>query len=437
MPNKSKIPSIAPLNYKYAVIKEGDIPHNMKPFQITYKLEEIQKFEVLFFHRLLKKIFGPPSKIQCHVFESNGKEGTKPKYVGLGVSNQSKIEGVLRREGTKPKHVGLGEEWTYYFRTDNGVIIQVGTRDRHNFIDFFLVIPINLDEPTQTAMAAARAFVNDILKEAVRVKSDFQPLKEFQQGEIIQHYSLDNIYFQNYSAAEWLLENVEDLEGEIGSKCWEWQPGSPASEHEDRSYDKYFACIGLYYNSIFTYYFMALEGFINLIYHAFLKPDLRKVDPKSEDKLEERLEKLDIDLKVLLMHHLCRGFKRGVDRDSEVYRQFAKLKDYRNKVFHSGIVNSLKNVLMLEDGFLYDVDIDRFRRSIDDFPFTRKLLRKDDVVRIKHVVDSLIKEIIEGLEEEMGEMVNRYILNDLLVPFRKDSTGQIHLGLFEKDKTEK
>ena len=434
MPNKSKIPSIAPLNYKYAVIKEEDIPPNMKPFPITHKVEEIQKFEILFFHRLIfKKIFGPPSKIQCHIFESNEKQGAKPKYVGLGVSTQSKIEGTSWKEGAKPKYVGLGEEWTYYFRTDNGVIIQVGTRDRHSFLDLFLMIPSNLDKPTHIAMDAARAFVNDILKEAVRVKSDFQPLNEFQKGEITQHYSLDNIYFQNYSAAEWLLENVEDLEREIGSKCWEWEPDSPVSEHEDRSYDKYFACIGLYYNSIFTYYFMALEGFINLVFHAFLKPDLRKVNRQ----LEDRLEKMDIDLKVLLMHYLCRGFKRGVDRDSEAYRQFVKLKEYRNKVFHSGIIDSLKNVLMVEDGFLYNVDIDRFRRSNDDFPFTRKLLRKDDVLRIKHIIDSLIKQIIEGLEEETREVVNRHILNDLLVPFRKDSTGQIHLGLFEKDKTEK
>ena len=433
MPNKKKIPSIAPLSYKYAVIKGGNVPPNMKPFQITYKVEEIHKFEVLFFHRLLRKIFGPPSKIQCHIFESEGKEGTKPRYVGLGVSNESKIEGALQRERTKPKYVGLGEDWTYYFRTDNGVIIQVETRDRHNFIDFFVVIQDDLDEPTQTAIDAARTFVNDILKEAARVKSDFQPLNEFQKGEITQHYSLDNIYFQNYSAAEWLLENIEDLEGEIGAKCWEWEPDCPASEHEERSYDKYFACIGLYYNSIFTYYFMALEGFVNLVYHAFLKPDLRKVDRQ----LEERLEKMDMDLKVLLMHHLCRGFRKGIDRDSEVYRQFAKLKDYRNRVFHSGIVDSLKNVLMVEDGFLYNVDIDRFRRNNNDFPFTRKLLRKDDVLRIKHVVDSLIKEIVEGLDKEVREMVNRYILNDLLVPFRKDSTGQIHLGLFENGETEK
>jgi hypothetical protein len=229
------------------------------------------------------------------------------------------------------------------------------------------------------------------------------------------------------------LENVEDLEGEIGAKCWKWEPDSLGSEDENRSYDKYFACIGLYYNSIVMYYFMALEGFINLVYHAFLKPDLREGDRQ----LKERLERMDIDLKVLLAHHLCQGFKKGIDRDSEVYRQFAKLKDYRNKVFHSGIVDSLKSVLMVEDGFLYNVDIDRFRRSIDDFPFTRKRLQKDDILAIKHIIDSLIKEIIDGLEEETREMVNRHILKGLVVPFRKDSTGQIHLGLSEKDKTEK
>jgi hypothetical protein len=51
------------------------------------------------------------------------------------------------------------------------------------------MMPSNSDGPTHIAMDAARTFVNDILKEADRVKNDLlQPLKEFQQGGIVQHY---------------------------------------------------------------------------------------------------------------------------------------------------------------------------------------------------------------------------------------------------------
>jgi hypothetical protein len=81
MSEENKIPSIAPLHYKYPSIAAEDMPEveeviltqngvkfipstKFTLFPITFKTEEIEAFEVLFFHRLLKRNYGYPSNIE-------------------------------------------------------------------------------------------------------------------------------------------------------------------------------------------------------------------------------------------------------------------------------------------------------------------------------------------------------------------------------------
>ncbi|MDI6764830.1 MAG: hypothetical protein QME83_17645, partial [Thermodesulfobacteriota bacterium] len=61
MSNKDKIPSIAPLHYKYPSLSAENMPDKFILFPITFRNEEIEEFEVLFFHRLLKRNYGFPS----------------------------------------------------------------------------------------------------------------------------------------------------------------------------------------------------------------------------------------------------------------------------------------------------------------------------------------------------------------------------------------
>jgi len=69
MSEERKITSIAPLNYKYVIIEENDVPPNLKPFLVSFRNKEIEEYEVLFFHGLLTKIFGPALIIDHHIIE--------------------------------------------------------------------------------------------------------------------------------------------------------------------------------------------------------------------------------------------------------------------------------------------------------------------------------------------------------------------------------
>jgi hypothetical protein len=189
----------------------------------------------------------------------------------------------------------------------------------------------------------------------------------------------------------------------------------------DAYIDKYLVGLGMFYRSIIIHYYLAFEGFVNLLYHAFLKRELqgRKMD-----------QRLDIDMKVLLMPGLCNGFRNEMlSPESEIFKNFLQLRDYRNEIFHSKIVDSLKHVAFVQDGFLYTVDMGKEKKE-SLFPPAGKTLQKEDALKVKSLVDDLIEEILNNMDDESSKLVRKFILKELVVPFWKDDTGQIRFGKF-------
>jgi hypothetical protein len=62
------------------------------------------------------------------------------------------------------------------------------------------------------------------------------------------------------------------------------------------------------------------------------------------------------------------------------------------------------------------------------FPAAGKTLEKEDVLKVKSLVDNLIEEILNNMDDESSELVKKFILKGLTVPFWKDDTGQIRFG---------
>lgn len=137
---------------------------------------------------------------------------------------------------------------------------------------------------------------------------------------------------------------------------------------------------------------------------------------------------MDIEMKVLFMPGLCNGFKNEmVSPDSEIFKNFKQFKNHRNEIFHSKIVDSLKHVAFVQDGFLYTVHMEREKKG-SLFPPAGKTLQKEDALKVKNLVDKLIEEIVNNMDDESSELVKKFILTGLAVPFWKDDTGQIRFG---------
>jgi hypothetical protein len=422
MSEKNKMPSIASLHYKYPSIAKDDIPHveeaildekgvkfiptgKFTLFPITFKIEEIDAFEVLFFHRLLKRNYGYPSDIEWQEIKRETEEGENLTHI---------------------KATGIGKEWKYYVRTPSGGIIRIGTEKLHSIVRIFYVLPEGVSEPNQKQIKEVEKFVSDLLTEATRLRGQIlNPRKEFEEGEGTQLYLLDNVFRRNYGSAELMLEDADEYEDTNIAEYQKYLQSIYDMEEDSVKtalIDKYLAGLGMFYRSIIIHYFMAFEGFVNLLYHSFGKKELKQLkDPPSE-------QRLDIEMKVLLMPGLCNGFKDAmVSPDSEIFKNFKQLKNYRNEIFHSKIVDSLKHVAFVQDGFFYAIHMEKEKKA-SMFPAAGKTLEKEDVLKVKSLVDNLIEEIVNNMNDESSELVKKFILTGLTVPFWKDDTGQIRFG---------
>lgn len=395
MKDKNKINSIAPLHYQYPFVSKDDIPENFnKLILIDYKSKEIEEYEVLFFHRLMKKNYGDPPEIE---FEPTS---------------------IKKLEDGRVK--GLGREWKYYIRTHSGGIIQIGTERMHTRLKVCHVLQDNQEEVSNLLIEEGKKFINDLLKEAQKLNRQLLNIqKEFEGDENVRAFFLDNVYLTNYRSAELMVDHAEENEQIISYEFCKHDAVSPLTPEQEAHIEKYRPALGMYYAASISYFFMALEGFINIIYYAFLKDEVR-ADFFTEQKLNERL---DLNAKMLLMPSLCNGFKSK--QKAGFFKDLTRLKNYRNFFFHSKITDSLKGVVFFESGFLYDCDLKK--DCSGSFPSRKQNLDKGKALEFKKVVDSIIEDILDMMQDETSSLIKKIVLNNLEIPFWRDEHGAIFL----------
>lgn len=401
---------------------------------IAFKQDEIEKYDVLFFYRLMKKNYGRPPIIE--ITDTNVKDLSKKYYLyktgqGYTVEPDEQFYGEESKFISRIYQEGLASQtsdWKYYIETKSGSLLHIGTKYYHTSMLIAFFIPEDEPEPDATKTREAHKFICDLLAEAKRLEDQLlNPKKEFETGEGGQIYTLYNVYLDRYRSAELMLAHAKGNESEIRRKGSKYDARTKEWEEpiKREHITKYTLAAGMYYEASIFYYFMALEGFINLIYHAFLKDDLRD----REFNLEQTL---DLEQKIRLVPALCCGFGRKyIDPGSEIFRTFKKLKKYRNQLFHSRIVDFLMSIRMFEDGFFYSCTLGKNKET--SFPTFKLKLKKAHVMEIKKIVDNIIANVLERAEVGRRKVIQKHLMKDPLIPFFKDKNGKITLSFSRKD----
>jgi len=163
---------------------------------------------------------------------------------------------------------------------------------------------------------------------------------------------------------------------------------------------------------------MALEGFVNLIFHCFLKNEHRN----KSFKIEQRI---DLEVKIRLLTSLCDGFCEEKDILSDIYNDFSKLRKLRNSFFHSKIEDSVDNMSVMEDGFLYSVDFDRFVRG---FPPNSKIsLTEKEVETVKNTVDLVVNNIFSSMDTESQKFVENTFMREYSIDIMVNPNGELRV----------
>jgi len=397
MKEKNKLTSIAPLHYQYSLVPKESIPKTYKQFPIDYKTQEIEEYEVLFFHRLMKKHYGPPSEIEHD--EASLKEG---------------------------RDTAIRREWKYYVTTSSGGIIQLGTEDVHTRLQICHLLPHTDDEPTGKRLEEGRKFINDLLREAQRLKGQLLNIKnEFENEGTVKISLVHNVYLINYRSAQLMLEYADDNEQDIKDEFLRYDARDSLTPEQKDHINKFLPALGMYYAASISYFFMALEGLINILYYAFLKDEIRAEFISREQNLSERL---DIRAKILLMPSLCNGFKSN--QKAGFLRNLSKLTKYRNFFFHAKIADSLRSATFIEDDFVYRCDLEKASNAV--VPPQKNRLKRENVFEFKNSVDSMTREILNMMQVESKRLVEKYVLGSLEIPLWRNKSGAINLGTTEK-----
>lgn len=395
MKDNNKIVSIAPLCYQYPLAAKETVPEKYMLLPIDYKSEDIEAYDVLFFHRLMKKNYGPPSEIE--------------------------VEQDSIKKLDDERVAALGREWNYNVRTNSGGIIRIGTKDVHTRVIVSHVLPHTESEPTGRLLQEGKKLINDLLREAQRLKGQILNVRnEFETGDTVKLSLLSNVYLTNYRSAQLMLEWADEHEQPIKDEVLRYDARHSLSAQQRKHIDRFMPALGMYYAASISYFFMALEGLVNILYYGFLKDETRS-DFFGHQKLDERL---DISTKILFMPSLCDGFK---SKQKVLFlKDLSRLKNYRNFFFHSKLADSLKSATFVESGFLYRCDLGKDSDPL--LPSLKHKLTGKSVLEFKKIVDSIIKDILDMMQDDPRRLVETFVLNSLEIPLWRDKSGAICFG---------
>ena len=403
---------------RYPQIEEIDIPTNYDVIQLDYRRDDIEKYHVIFWHRLLKLIYQGPLEIECefqHYSETvlfrKTQEIHEWKVVGMDESLVAKIEaGEIR-----PFPVN----WKYLIKLPSGGIVELGTKDRNTV--FYISKVARSEKSEKEDDKEAKKFIDIILEEANRLSSQlFHPVKEFHRREDLKLYLIFNVYLSNYLSGETILSIAESQEASLWKEALKYDARTSdyTDEKKKKHIDLSLLTCGTYYCSAIAYFFMALEGFVNILFHVFLKISFRDKDFNIESRL-------DLEQKLRFMTSLCKGFKEDSVLSSKMLSKFKTLKKYRNSLFHSKVEDSMKSLIFVEDGFIYNCDLDEYK---DRFISLLKIkMSVNDVVEIKNIVEEIINGILNLMNQDTKEQTEKYILKDPLIRCIVTETGDIIL----------
>ncbi|KAB2890957.1 MAG: hypothetical protein F9K32_06385 [Desulfobulbaceae bacterium] len=432
MNNIKKFPKIPKKDISdlYPLVQSDIVPKVYESQIVSYKAEEINEYNIGIWHRFLAKYYGQPTEINAFlckakdhkwILDENSEfqsvceaafrysDESRSKIIFLNVSSENEKNydnGLLT---IAPTFL----EWRYFFELPSKNIITIGSKNIHTEIYISLVNP---DKSNKGEIKKETKEFISILLEDIKKHSDnlFNPKKRFREKEVFA-YTLCNVYLSNYLSAEHIIKISDREEENLAKNVFEFSDKTLFMDKNAAAQtgSTMLTC-GLFYSSAISYLFMALEGFINIIFHRFVKKDVNDLDMERG---------LNIEQKIRLMPYLCDRFNYDFNEvASETYKNFIQLKNYRNKLFHSKVDDSLFSLMDIYGLFHYNYGMDEYKN--DFLPYYKSRLTKSNVIQVKEIVDKMIDNIINAMDQTAQKYVKEHILNSFVIPFMNSSVGQ-------------
>jgi hypothetical protein len=149
-----RVTNIAPLNYQYELVESANIPTPYNLYRIDHKKDEISQFDVLFFHRLMRKNFGDPSEIE---YDRTKLDLILPQdcQYSLEITNNKlalhcNTQINIGKAAMESALIGTElREWKYYIKTKHNDTLLVQSERHHSEVSIYHVLSGQTKEPNQ------------------------------------------------------------------------------------------------------------------------------------------------------------------------------------------------------------------------------------------------------------------------------------------------
>jgi hypothetical protein len=139
-------------------------------------------------------------------------------------------------------------------------------------------------------------------------------------------------------------------------------------------------------------YLSAFEGFLNLIYHLFLKNEIRK-DPKKVSDLS----RANLNTKIPDMSKYCICFDEGVEFKGETFDKYFSIINLRNDFIHANLTDSMENAILPDSDFRFYVLSNKYEKNYG-LPYVFSALTKDHINFVADTIRAVVEEIIDRME---------------------------------------
>ncbi len=204
-----------------------------------------------------------------------------------------------------------------------------------------------------------------------------------------KHKLLENPFVTYYSTAENLVAISKKIDQSI----------MYAGEQRDSIFDLLDKKSDLY-RSAFLMLLSSFEGFLNILYELYLKPELRT------ERLAQRIYREQIDIKLRIAPIYCDGFRvKTINDGDERFRKYLMLVNLRNDYVHANLIKSLERYIVTEDNYEFILEIP----DHSDIPTNINNLELEHVELARKIIDDVVELVFESMETKTRREFKSFI----------------------------
>lgn len=155
----------------------------------------------------------------------------------------------------------------------------------------------------------------------------------------------------------------------------------------------------------FFQFIACMEGFLNLVYEVFLKPELR------DERIMERLAREQIDIKLRLAPIYCTCFTaKPIDHTTDAFRDFLRLVNARNDFIHANITKAMKTAIVVHENTTFLVAPEN-SKSAGVAPTLISSIGVEDLDRTHVVITAIVEQITSSMKPRFRKQF-RSVMNE-------------------------